>query len=228
MVFGTPLFCIMALCLDLDFNMVFGLWYNHYPNFGSLSWFWRCKEHLCPSSSHLGLWRMLEVPDWGLVSWSWFGYGHWSLIHPWSNFWLSILILKVHRTSMSFKSSFGDLEDAVGSWLGFCILALIWIWSLVFVTPKFWILALYLDFEGVKNIYAILVLILGFGRCWRFLTGLLSLYIVLDMVIGLLNTQDPKFWVLFWFKRCKEQQCPWSLHFGLRSMPEVPNWGLAF
>ena len=26
----------------------------------------KVKEHLCPVSLDLGLWRMLEVPDWGL------------------------------------------------------------------------------------------------------------------------------------------------------------------
>ena len=84
--------------------MVTSLWDTHDPNFGSLSWFWSCKEHTCPLSLHLGLWRMLEIPDWGLASWSWFGYGHWSLIHPWTKFCLSLLILKVQRTSMSFRS----------------------------------------------------------------------------------------------------------------------------
>ena len=62
-----------------------------YPTFGSLSWFWRCREHPHPLSPHLGLWRMLEVPDWGLASLLSFGYGQWSLI-KWSEFWLSILV----------------------------------------------------------------------------------------------------------------------------------------
>ena len=53
---------------------------------------------------------------------------------------------------MSFKSSFGALEDAGGSSLGFGILILIWIWSLVFDTSMIRILAFYLDFEGAKNI----------------------------------------------------------------------------
>ena len=111
--------------LDLDCDMVTGLRYTYIPNFGSLIHFWRCKEHLCPSSPDLRLWRTLEVPDRGLASWSWFGYGHWSLIHPFSKFLLSILILKVQRTSMSFKSSFGALEDSGGFWLGYGILILI-------------------------------------------------------------------------------------------------------
>ena len=132
--------------LDLDLVMITGLLYIHDPNFDSLSWFWRCKEHPCPLSPHLGLWRMLEVPDWGLASWSWFGYGHLSLIHPWSKFWLSILILKVQRTSLSSKSSFGALEDAGGLWLGLGILIFVLIWLLVFGTPMILILALYPDF----------------------------------------------------------------------------------
>ena len=51
------------------------------------------------------------------------------------------------------KARFGDLEDAGGSWLGFGIFILIWIWSLVFNTSMTLILALYHDFEGAKNIH---------------------------------------------------------------------------
>ena len=120
--------------------MVTGLWYTHDPNFGSLSWFWRCKEHPCPLSPHLGLWRTLQLPDWGFASSSWFRYGQWSLIYLCSKFWLSIFILKMQRTSMSFKSSFETLENTGGSWLGFDILILIWIWSwaLLGSSLKFW------------------------------------------------------------------------------------------
>ena len=131
--------------------MVTGLWYTHDPNFGSLSRFWRCKEHPCPLSPALGLQRTMEVPDWGLASWSWFGYCHWSLIHQSSKFWLSIIIFNVHGTCMFFKSSFRALEDAVGFWVEFCILILIWILSLVFDTPMCQILALYLGFQGSKR-----------------------------------------------------------------------------
>ena len=122
--------------------MATGLWYTNVLNFGPLYWFWRCKEHPYPLSSELGLWRRLEVTDWCLASWSWLEYGHWYLIHPWSKLWLSILILKVQRNFMSFKSWFRALEDAGGSWPGFGILILIWIWFLVFDRPIFWILTL--------------------------------------------------------------------------------------
>ena len=64
-----------------------------------------------------------------------------------SKFWLAFWILKVQRTSMSFKSSIGALEDAGGSQLGFDILILIWIWSMAFDIPVIRILALYLDFK---------------------------------------------------------------------------------
>ena len=57
-------------------------------------------------------------PDWGLASWFWFGYGHWSLIHPCSEFFLSVLILKVQRTSRSIKSWYAILVGVRGSWLG--------------------------------------------------------------------------------------------------------------
>ena len=53
----------------------------------------------------------------------------------------------------------GALEDDEGSWLEFGILRMIWIWSLVFDTTMIQILALYLDFEGAKNIHVLLVLI---------------------------------------------------------------------
>ena len=82
--------------LDLELDIIIGLCYTNVPNFGSLSCFWRCKEHPCSLSPDFGPWQGLEVPDWGLASWSWLGYGHWSLIHLHSKFWLSILILKFH------------------------------------------------------------------------------------------------------------------------------------
>ena len=86
--------------LNLDLGMIHDLCYNHDPNYCSLFWFWRCKEHPSPLSPHWGLWRMLEVPYWGLASWYLFRYGHWSLIHQWSKLWPSILLLKVQRTSI--------------------------------------------------------------------------------------------------------------------------------
>ena len=156
------------------------------PGWGLASWSWSgyahwslvhpCSEfglsiwilkvqRTCPLSPDLGLWWGLEVPDWGLASWSWLEYGHWSLIDQWSRFLLSKLILKVQRTSMSFKSCFRALEDTEGSWPGFSIFIMIWIWSLVFYTTMIQILALYLDFEGAKNIHVLNVLFWGFGGC---------------------------------------------------------------
>ena len=198
--------------LDFDLDLVTGLWYTHFLNVGSIfilkvqrtsmsfkfffgtlvgpggSWLgfgififiW-----ICPGSLDLGLWRTLKVPDLGLASWSWFGYGHWSLIHPFSWFWPSILILKVQKTSLSFKSCFGALEDAGFSWLGFCILILSWIWSMVFGTPIFQNLAHYLDVVGAKNIHVLKVLIMGFGGYRRFLIGFWHLGHYFNRIIGL-------------------------------------------
>ena len=173
----------------------------------SLSWFWRCKEHPSPINPDLGVWRKLKVPNWRLGSWSWFGYGHWSLIHQGSEFWLyldfegakdihvlylspdlglwwglevpdmglacgswfwygywslihpysefrlSIFTVKMQRISMSLNFWFGPLKHAGGSWVGFGILILNRIWSLIFGTPMLQILAHYLYFAGAKNIH---------------------------------------------------------------------------
>ena len=128
--------------LDLDLGMVSGLCCTHVPRFSSPSSFWRCKEHPCPASPHLGLWILLKVTDWGVPSWTWFEYGHWPLIPLSSNSFLSTLNLKVQRTSMSLKSWFEAFNDAGGSWLVLDILILSWIWSLFFSAPMFWIWAL--------------------------------------------------------------------------------------
>ena len=218
-----------------DFGLVSWSWfgYGHWSlihpmlNFGILSWFWRCKGHTCPLSPHLALWRTLEVPDWSLASWFWFWFGHWSLIQPWTKFRLSILILKVQRTSMCSKSWFRALKDTYGSWLGFGILILIWIWLLGFETPMFQILTPSLDFEGAKNINVVYVLILGFLGRWTLVTGVWHLYFDLDFFSGLWYTSITNFGPLSLFWRCKENPCPLCPDLGLWRMLELPDWGLA-
>ena len=54
-------------------------------------------------------------------------------------------------------------------------------------------MALYLDFDGAKNIYVLQVLIWGFGGCWRFLTRVWHPDIDLDMVTGLWYTHVQNF-----------------------------------
>ena len=68
---------------------------------------------------------------------------------------------------------------------GVCHFTLNWIWSLVFGTTMFPILAPYLDFEGAKNIHVLKVLICGFGGYWRLLDGVWHLDLDLHMVTGL-------------------------------------------
>merc|ERR1711954_627708 len=106
-----------------------------------------------------------------------------------------------------------------------CILLLIWIWSLVFEIPMIRIVALYLDFEGAKNIHVLSVLFWGFGGCWRFLTGVWHLDIDLDLVTWVLYTHVPNFGFLSPFIRCKEHPCPLSPHLELWRTLEVPDWG---
>jgi len=93
---------LIFFCLDV----VTGVWYTYVPNFAIYLFLW-CKEQPWPLSPDLGLWRTQEVTDWGLETWSWFNFGHWSLIQPCSKFWLSILILKVKRTTMSLSPDMG-------------------------------------------------------------------------------------------------------------------------
>ena len=50
--------------------------------------------------------------------------------------------------------------------MGFGILTLMWIWSLVFDTAMFQSLAFYFDFEDAKNIYVLISPDLG---VWRML-----------------------------------------------------------
>ena len=162
------------------------------------------------------LWRIISVPDYGLASWSWFGYGQWSFIHSWSKFWFSVLVFKEHRTSMSFQSLFRAFGDAADSLVGFGILILIWIWSLVFYTTIYQILALNLGFEGAKNIHVHQVsfgVLKDAGGSW--------------LRFGI--------WIMIWIwllvidiSMCKDHICPLSPDLGFWRMLEVPEWGLVF
>ena len=139
----------------------------------------------------------LEVPDWDFKSWSWFGYGHLSMKYLWSDFFITMLILR----SMFFKSWFGALEDSGGSRLGFVIQILLWICSLGFI-DQCWLFIF--DFEGAKNIHVLALLpIWGFWQCWRFLTGIWHMDQSLVMVTGLWYINVPNFGFVFWLWRCK-------------------------
>merc|ERR1711954_500472 len=103
----------------------------------------------------------------------------------------------VSKTSDNIQIKIKMLEvpdwGFVGRWrflTGVGILILIWILSLVFDIPMIRILALYLDFEGAKNIHVLKVLIWGFGGCWRFLTGVWHLDLDMNMVTDLLYNHD--------------------------------------
>ena len=151
----------------------------------------------------MGLFRMLEVPVWGFAPWYWFWYGHWSLFHPYSKFWLSILILKMKRTSMSFKSSFWALEDAGGSWHGLGLLILIWTWSLVFDTPmiQFWLCILILKVQrtslSFKSWFGALE---NAGGSWLVFEILILIWIwSLGLDLALALSYGYGFWLWLWF-----------------------------
>ena len=136
--------------LDLDLDRVNGLWYTH-------SEFWLFILILKVSRS-FQFWRGASEVSGG----SWLGFGIliliwiWSLVFDTAMVWmLALLIFNVQRKSMSFKSAFGALEVFRGSCLVIWSLILIWRESLVFDTPMFQILALFLDFEGERNIHVL-------------------------------------------------------------------------
>ena len=140
-----------------------------------------CKGLPCPLYPDLILWRMLEVPDGGLKSWSWHEYGQKSLVHPCSNLgslpW--IWRCKEHPCHFSLELGFrGCWRFLTGVWL----LIWIWVYPVFFDTPMLQILSLYLYFESANNIHVHKVLIRGFGGCWGILTGVWHLNLSLDMV----------------------------------------------
>ena len=167
--------------------MVTVLWYTNNPHFCSLSWFLRCKEHTCPLSPNLGLWRMLQFLDWGLSSGSWLRivHGYWYSrvlnFDSLSWFWRC----KEHPCSLS--PYFWALEDTEVTWLRFGVLILNWIESLIFDTPMFQALE---DSGDYWSGFGILILI------WIRL-------VVFDKFCS-------KFWLTIWILRCKEHWCSLS------------------
>ena len=62
--------------------MVTGLWYTSVMNLGSLTWFEGAMNIHVLKVLIWWILRTLEAPHWGLATWTWFGYGYLSLIHP--------------------------------------------------------------------------------------------------------------------------------------------------
>ena len=124
--------------------------------------------------------------------------------------------MKMQRTTMTFKSWFGALEDAGCFQLRFGILILICIWSLVFYSTTLQISALYQDFEGAKNTHILQVLIWGFGEGWRFLIKVWHLNLDLDM-----SLTHP--WCDFWLSVLilKEQILYMSLQFWFEALGDT-------
>ena len=92
----NPGFCSI---FGLDFSKLFLVLKIFVPNF--FCWVLRCKEPSCPYCLKLGLWMMLEVPDWGLGSSLGFYLVCLGPRNLYSEFRFSMLSLKVQRTLMS-------------------------------------------------------------------------------------------------------------------------------
>ena len=132
--------------------MVNGLWYTHVLKSGSLSCFWRCKEYPCPLS-----------PDWRFEGPLWFLFG---ILHNEYDSdrvivfdTLMFPILAVYLESESTRNfnvlhiMIEALKEAKNYWVGYGILILIWIMSMVFDTIIFQIFALYVEFKGANNVH---------------------------------------------------------------------------
>ena len=169
------------------FGYYHGFLINQYSDFHCLYRFWRCNEYPCTLSTDLGFvrcWRYLMGvwnPNIDLYVDNCF------FIHIRSGFCLSTWIIKVQRTSMSFKSCLG----LRGHWK--------------FLNA---VLKINLDMYMVTGLLFTHALNLGClhicGRCkvhpypqslywgleghWRFQTGVLNLDPDLDMVTGAKNT----------------------------------------
>ena len=173
---------------------------------------------------------------------SWLGFGILILIWIWSlvfdtpmiQIWALSLDFKMQRTFMSFKSSYGALEDQGSSWLGFGILILMWL--LVFDTPMIQILAVNLNFEGHKHTAWVKHgTILNLCMKHSFLEAELNWLDPLGVVINNRQRWLKRLWIsdqwvpfgsLSWFWRSKEHPCPLSPHLRLFRIWKVHDWGL--
>jgi len=183
--------------------MVIGFWYTGVPNFVYLSWYWRCKEHQCPLSPNLELWRMLDVPDWGIASWSWFGW----VKEPCLD-----LTLSFHFTQIGRSWDFNFLCLCLCMCMCLCLCPTVILlsqaqmgfgfelwqffyshWYLIHMCSTFW---LYIDFDGAKNIHVLYVPIWDFGGRWSLDVPDCSLVSLSWFVYGhwSLIHPGPKFW----------------------------------
>ena len=113
---------------DLDFLKFAWVLEIYGSNLGFLCWVWRCKGPSCPYCLELGLWMMLEVPDWIFGSWVGFYQICLGPRNPCYKLGFSLSSLKVQGILMSLLPWIGAVDEAGGSWLEF------WILSWIFVT----------------------------------------------------------------------------------------------
>ena len=122
LVFATPPFRILALYFDFE----------------------------CAKDIHVLIVPILGFGGgWRFLTWVWHLYLHLDMVTGLCYTYIPIfrilalcLDFEGEKTSMSLMSWFGAFVEAGGSWLGFGVLILMWIGSLVFATSIFWILAL--------------------------------------------------------------------------------------
>ena len=131
-------------------------------------WIKRCKEPSCPRSPGLGIWRTLEVPDWGILSRSGWGWVYNVPNYLCFEIQLSTLNKKVQRTLMSLKS-----WSFVGLWRFLTGVSVPdddgerWTMSQTVLQSS----AFYIELKGAKNPHVLEILVWICGGLWKFLTS---------------------------------------------------------
>ena len=114
-----------------DFNKVTGFDAQMFQIL-ALSLAFEVTKNIHIFQGQLGALEDAWVNDLGLASWSWFLLGQWSLIHPWNEFQLSVLIWKCKEHSCLLNPELGlwgimEVNDYdFSSWSWFGSLSLLW------------------------------------------------------------------------------------------------------
>ena len=171
---------------------------------------------------------MLDVPDWGIASWSWFGW----VKEPCLD-----LTLSFHFTQIGRSWDFNFLCLCLCMCMCLCLCPTVILlsqaqmgfgfelwqffyshWYLIHMCSTFW---LYIDFDGAKNIHVLYVPIWDFGGRWSLDVPDCSLVSLSWFVYGhwSLIHPGPKFWSPLLILKLLRTSMFWR-------RLEVPDWSL--
>ena len=164
--------------------------------------------------SRLGLWRMLEVPDWGLESSLRYRYVQLPRKNLYAIFQLPTLSFQMQRILMSFLSWLGlwGMMGVLNLHQGLNMLS----YPRRILVPNFgflnWVLR-------CKELSYPTCLDWGCRGCWMFLIGDWSVHHGISLFSYPRRISVPNISFLHWVLRCKEVLCPYCLDLGCQG-----NW----